>query len=289
MRSYLDGNDKKNEIRLLFRHPLHKNKVIVILEGKTDVKLFRSLLNSQYISLETFDGKNSLVEIMNEMVFEYPNRLFAICDADFLHLGAEYDIYERNSVFLTDYHDVEMMLFCSRSLDNYVNEYSLPEVVDFMKNYLYENAMEAAYFIGIIRWLNDIEDLGLRFEGLNFRSFIDIDRTGITVSEEDLIDEILRRSNNLESHVSASFLMGRISELRAEARDQLQVNCGHDVTKIVSMVYQGSWVSSERNMDQRKVESALRIGYQVSDFIQTELFRKLNSAFVKSGLAASIC
>lgn len=289
MRGYIDENDKKNEIRLLFRHPLYKNKAIVIVEGKSDIRLFRSLLNTQFISLETFDGKTPLLSAMADMISEYPDRLFAICDADYIRLCEECSTYEDNYIFLTDYHDAELMLINSNSLSMYIDEYSSPDMVAFLKSNLFEIVMDAAYPIGIARWLSTKEDLGLRFDGLNFRSFVDIKHSVVSINERDLIDEILRKSTGLKPYVTADYLFDSMRELMDQDKCQLQINCGHDVTKIISMIYQSGWASIERTMDQRKVESALRIGYRTVEFTQTQLYAKLNAAFANSGLAESIC
>lgn len=289
LRRYIDVNDKKNEIRLLFRHPLYRNKAIVIVEGKSDISLFRSLINTQHVKLESFDGKDPLLSTMIELHSEYPNRIFAICDADYIHVNSEENIYEAHSVFLTDYHDAEIMLINSCALKMYIDEYSSSEAVDFLKSSLFEMAMEAAYSIGLIRWLNYREDLGLRFDGMNFRHFVDIRPQEILINESDLVQEVLRVSTNLDVHVTSDYLIDSIQRLNDENKCQLQINCGHDVTKIISMVYQKNWASLETNMNQRKVESALRIGFRVDEFIQTQLFAKLNEAFKKSEIAESIC
>ncbi len=289
MRSYIDANDKKNEIRLLFRHPLYRNKAIVIVEGKSDISLFRGLLNTQHVKLESFDGKEPLLSAMIELSGEYENRIFAICDADYIHVNGEENIYESHSVFLTDHHDAEIMLINSCALKMYIDEYSSNEMVEFFKSSLFDMAMEAAYSIGLIRWLNYQEDLGLRFDGINFRRFVDIRQREILVNEDDLVHEVLRVSTSLDAHVTSDYLIHSIRRMRDESKCQMQINCGHDVTKIISMVYQKNWASQETNMNQRKVESALRIGFRVDEFIQTQLFVKLNEAFKTSGIAESIC
>lgn len=289
MRNYIDSNDKKNEIRLLFRHPLYRDKAIVIVEGNTDVNLFRSLLNTQHIKLETFDGKSPLLSAMLELKDEYPDKIFAICDADYLNLEGGADLYETNSIFLTDHHDAEIMLLDSCSLKMYIDEYSANDSIEFLRSNLFEMAMEAAYTIGLLRWINHREDLGLRFKGINFRSFIDIKHEEITVNEEELVNEVMRVSANEGLGITNNQLLASIRSMRAHNECQLQVNCGHDVTKIISMVYQKNWASQDTNMSQIKVESALRIGFRVDEFVQTNLYSRLNEAFKKSNIAESIC
>lgn len=279
MRKYIDENDKKNEIRLLFKHPLYKDKIIMVVEGKSDIKLFRGLFNTEMIKLESIDGKNNILGAMSDLADEYPKRILAISDADHSHLTADGIDYERLCVYLTDYHDAEIMLVNSPSLEYFVNEYSSPESLDELKADLLSMVLDAAYPIGLLRWLNSVEDLGLRFEGINFRTFIDVETMRVSVDEIALIDEVIRRSSKLEDTVTSEYLINSLVKYREKNGCKLQVSCGHDVTKIISIIYQTRWASLELNMDHRKVESALRIGFQKRHFMATNLYKKIESFF----------
>lgn len=226
---------------------------------------------------------------MESLVVEFPNRIFAVCDADYSHLNGESDRFEGFSVFLTDYHDAEMMLVNSASLLRYVDEYSRHDAFEYLRENLFRTVMDAAYPVGILRWLNCNEELNLRFEGLNFNHFISVDEMSASIDESKLIEAVMEKSNNRKSHVTVEYLRRSMGELKRREENLLQVNCGHDVTKIISLVYQSRRASVERNMDQRKVESALRIGYGKEEFFCSSLYNKLNEAFSRSGLSGAIC
>ncbi len=85
MRKYIDQVDKKNEIRLLFKHPSYKDKTIIVVEGDSDIKIFRKLIQHANIKIESIDGKKDLVEVMKQLSIEFPEKIFGICDADFDH------------------------------------------------------------------------------------------------------------------------------------------------------------------------------------------------------------
>lgn len=193
MRGYIDENDKKNEIRLLLNHPLYTGKIIIVVEGKSDIKLFRNVLDASNIGLETLDGRLKLINVMESLLEEYPNRLYAICDADFVHLSGEEELYESRSIYLTDYHDAELMMLKSPALAAFIDEYSSDGNIRLLHKELLSIAFGAAYTVGLLRWINDEKDLGIRFEGLNFNRFIDIEEMNIGLDEDELIQDLLDR------------------------------------------------------------------------------------------------
>lgn len=275
MRDYIDENDKKNEIRLLFKHPLYKNKVIVVVEGKSDVRLFRSIIESERIKIETIDGKKDLVSIMKVLSVEFPHQILAICDADHDHLLEASNERKEYSVYVTDYHDAEVMMLNSLSLKSFIQEYSSFNNIEYLQSELMNSVLVSSYSIGILRWINTAEELNINFKGLNFNKFISVNKINVTVDIKTLIDELLTRSPSKPSYVTNEFLNGKIEEYNSKQGCDLQVCCGHDITNIISIIYRQKWASLETNMDSKKVESALRVGYQREFFKNTELYENI--------------
>lgn len=289
MRSYIDENDKKNEIRLLFRHSLYKDKVIIIVEGQSDIRLFRGLLGSENVKLETIDGKRNLVNAMKELTEEFPLRIHAIADSDHDRLTGASAELENYSIYLTDEHDAEVMMLSSPSLGNFISEYSSIENVDTISKNLLSKTFSAAYSIGLIRWINTEEELNLKFRGLNFGQFIDVSKTEIQLDVEVLIQELLKRSTKKSEKATHEFINSKLEEFEAREACKLQVCSGHDLTNIIAMVYRQRWASLDINMDVKKVEASLRLGYQPSFFKDTKLFLDLKSALANSGLVPEMC
>lgn len=275
MRSYIDENDKKNEIRLLFNHPLYKDKIIIALEGGSDIKLFRSVLSNINIKFEHIDGKSILISAMNELVKEFPKRIAAICDADYDHLGGKSKTLENLCIYVTDHHDAEIMMLCSPALQSFIQEYSAHENIQDLESGVFDAAFGAAYSIGILRWINNEERLNLKFRKLNFNLFVDINCLNVEVNMNVLIDELLKRSANKEAHATKEYLLNKLEEYRSFDACRLQVCCGHDITNIIAIIYRQRWASTELNMDQRKVESSLRLGFQREYFTETDLYKNI--------------
>ena len=119
MRQYIDANDKRNEIRLLFRHPSYKDKIIIVVEGNSDIKLFRKLIQDDRIKIESIDGKKDLIKVMKELSVEYPDKILGICDADFDHLIGIAEERRKYSVYVTDNHDIEIMMLLSPAIHSF--------------------------------------------------------------------------------------------------------------------------------------------------------------------------
>lgn len=275
MRSYVDENDKKNEIRLLFRHPLYKDKVIIVVEGYSDVRLFRGILDYENIKLETIDGKRNLINAMKDLVGEFPRRIMAICDADHDHLSGDAEKRAEYSVFVTDHHDAEIMMLNSPALISFIDEYSSFENREELHSCLLNSAFDAAYTLGLLRWINTEENLTLKFKGLNFNQFVSVEKVRIDLDVDVLINSLLIRSSNKSAIATKDYLLGKIKEYRGRNSCELQVSCGHDLTNIIAIVFRQRWASVEINIDHGKVESALRLGYQKEYFQTTKLFNKV--------------
>ncbi|MBL1377410.1 DUF4435 domain-containing protein [Zobellella iuensis] len=289
MRSYIDENDKKNEIRMLFNHPLYKDKIICIVEGKSDTRLFRKLLKHDRLKIESIDGKKDLVKVMKELSVEIPEQILAICDADQDHLTGSVNTYEDISVFITDHHDVETLMINSPSFEFFINEYSSNDKVEQFSAELSDKVFEAAYTLGLLRWINYSEELNLKFRGLNFNEFIDVTNFSINFDLDSLLQILFLRSKSKSENVTEEFLKDKIQEYKNKGACKLQVCCGHDLTNIIAIVYRNRWASLDTNMDKNKVESSLRLGYRHEFFANTNLARQLNAFLSNHQIELTAC
>src|SRR5580693_6880159 len=106
--------DKLNELKLDISHPNSIGKVFVLLEGESDVRLFRKLFNLENCKVENIPGGNpKLEECVQTLIANYA-LVIGIRDADFIHLN---NIpYQKANIFLTDFHDIEMVMISTDEL-----------------------------------------------------------------------------------------------------------------------------------------------------------------------------
>lgn len=283
MRRYLDPVTKANEIRLLLKHPSHKDNLIIVLEGETDIRLFRSLLKAENISLESVDGKRDLIQVIEELNNDSSGSVIGICDADYDHIMQLAEEREKSGVYLTDVHDAEMMMLESSALKSFIDEYSIQGNHVELSERLKDSVLSASYRIGILRLINIQEHLNINFKGLNFNSFVSISKLEIDVDIDILIDLLLVRSKKLKVGTTKEYLKEKYREYLGYDFPDVQLCCGHDVTNIIAMVYSQKWASCERSLNREKVEAALRIGYTMDDFCKTKLFENIKRAAKRFG------
>ena len=93
MRKHLDENDTIGDIRLKRHHPMETDTVWVLLEGDSDVRLYRKLIDSHNVEVKQAyssggSGLASLKKVLKVLREDDQNdRVVGIRDADFLHLN----------------------------------------------------------------------------------------------------------------------------------------------------------------------------------------------------------
>ncbi len=283
MKKYLDSSSKTNEIRLLLKHPSYKESLIVVLEGGTDVRLFRSLLSSSSVCFESVNGKVDLINVMRDLKCEDKLPVIAICDADFDHIREITNERELLDIYLTDTHDAETMLVDSPALRSFIDEYTNHDNHSEIVGQLKDSVLSTAYEIGLFRLVNIQENFNLNMKRMNYNSFIDVNKLLIELDVDQFLTHVVSRSASIKDGVDKELILDRYRIEKKSNHSILQVCCGHDIASIIAMVYSQRWVSCVSNVNKDKVESALRIAYTIDHFKETSLFQKLLKATAKYG------
>lgn len=266
-----DLETKLVEIRLSIQHPQNQDKVFVLLEGKTDIKLFRKIFSNDYTDTSSLIGKNKVVEALQTLHNESFTQVIGIKDADFEHLENTPII---DNLFMTDYHDMEIEMIESNALNAVICEFSSSDEYyrKFLKN-LKNNIYDISLEIGYARWHNEREKSKLKFERLNFNKFIEVKKCEINFTMDNFLDSLIQHSTNTST--SNLELKHGINKLKVMSQDKLQISNGHDLTKLIAMLVSKQDNSDKYNTNQRKIEESLRLSYTINDFKNTELFGKL--------------
>lgn len=59
MRQYLEPDDIINNIKLLLKHPFYSDKLILVVEGKNDIRFFDHYLTMRILRLNLLMVKNN--------------------------------------------------------------------------------------------------------------------------------------------------------------------------------------------------------------------------------------
>lgn len=272
MRKYLNERDTINSILLDSRHPLKTNSVWILVEGESDLKIFRKLLNHKNVEVNIAYGNTGLDCSIKELSAKI-NRVAGIRDADFMHLDG---ISEKASnIFLTDYHDVEIMMIASdATLSSIMNEYcsrTIPNIQEFRLK-----IMSSIKFLGTLRWYNNKWICKFNFEGLGLGKIYDGQR--MLLDREACINEINKRS----SSKTQDALLNKIEELSNATDDLLNLCNGHDLTHSIAIYCNAQ---NKKGVSGETIERGLRIAYSVAEFQKTVLWKSLRNWFCKYGIS----
>jgi 5S rRNA maturation endonuclease (ribonuclease M5) len=265
MREQITPDRIANSIRLLCQD--HEG-VFLIVEGHSDRLIYERLVNKQEVRVTIASGKNNAIKALSILEKENFCRVFAVIDADFSRI--EQQIPDSNHLFLTDEHDLEMMLIKSAAFDKLLKERGSEEKIAAFSKDIRETLLKLGQEIGKLRLLSLRNELNLKFEGLKFGKFIDKEKLSINIDE--LIRSIKNHSQKLS--LDEQQIKQDLSVISDENHDPWQLCCGHDFISILAIAL---WkVLGTRNANDVKkedLERDLRLAYELSYFYQTQIYQ----------------
>ncbi len=258
----ITDQDQINALRLDIENPIREHEVYVCFEGETDVQLFRKFFNLDNCLLEYVPGGKSGVEkFVTERSGKIPLTI-GIRDADFLHL--ENKTPSHPNIFLTDKHDMEMVLVSFDEIFSAI----LFEYTQFKREehkVVRENILKAIRVVGYLRWLNEIEVLEIKFDIIDFGSIFN--EKSFQFDEKELLSMIIKRSPNAKIK-DASLLLSKINQLMDVNHDLFQLCNGHDFMKVLSV-----YLKPMKQVKPSDLESKFRIAFTIQHYQSTNLYR----------------
>lgn len=255
-----------NSIRLLRGD--HEG-VFLIVEGHSDKLIYERLVNKQEVRVTIASGKNNAIKALSILEKEDNfRRVVAVIDADFSRI--EQQIPDSNNLFLTDEHDWEMMLIKSAAFDKLLKERGSEEKIKAFTEDIRETLLKLGQEIGKLRWLSLRNKLDLKFEGLNFKNFID--QKNLSINIDKLIISIKNHSQKLS--LDEQQIKQDLSVISDENHDPWQLCCGHDFISILAIALckvLGTWNANDVKTE--VLERELRLAYELSYFYQTQIYQ----------------
>jgi hypothetical protein len=195
-------------------------------------------------------------------------------DADFCHL--EKDCPRTVNLFLTDYHDLEIGLIFSNAFCKVLGELGSEEKLrnaagggrtDALRKIL----LAATAPLGALRWLNKSKSYSLKFDGINFSTFVDKSR--LHVDTEAMCRAVCQgcRKDTLikQAVIEVRGILGK-------GHDQKQLCCGHDMVEVMGIALRKFWGTQEAcEVSEERLARSLRLAYKMEDFARTQLHEAL--------------
>lgn len=259
----------------------------LLVEGETDIKLYRKFTNTELSKVNVCFGKDRMREVHSILLERGFNKMAGIRDADFIRVNGKFSDDYNESIFITDCHDSEGMIFKSDAFFSFLTEVvKTNHLDDFMKNkgcirkYIYELANP----IACLRLANKRFNLGLAFkpasqEGntIKFKKFI-CEKTASYLGHEKLINTVVEYSSNRGSVISdRKTIIEKLEEILALKLSIEEVSNGHDLAEITYMICSKILKSNHPSLkNSASVESMLRLSFSKIEFSKTCLHSKLH-------------
>ncbi|MEY6641582.1 DUF4435 domain-containing protein [Klebsiella pneumoniae] len=277
LRDALGEDDWLSSMMLLFRNEMHKHNILIIVEGITDIKFFNAYrLDNRFIYESPENGKREVISAVNQLREAGNDAVYGICDADFDGLSG----ISHNGVFFTDAHDLEMMLVKGGVVDKFIMTHTERKLIQgnlaevFCRD-VKINILCACYRLGLLKWFNYLNHSKLNFKGMNYREFININKTEVIVDDMEYIRYVLTRSTAVAEQLNAGVLLEGMRKLELMSPEHFSICNGHDFTCILKMMYETD-ISVNRNMRLDEIDNYLRLCYDQPTFKTTRLHTSLN-------------
>lgn len=267
-------------IAQLVRGNMDKNKVIIAVEGDSDLRLDIKLFN-EHAKIEPMYGKLNLLNLDSELYNVFSKNLIAIKDADFDHLNGINPPHK--NVFLTDKHDIEMTMIDGEIIESILAEYiskadNYTELCDGQNliNKLAENLKDYSY----IKWKNDVDNGHINFDAVRMKELgVANSPASFTKALGIIYSKECNSRGEVEKIRDADMALFKDEH---SCEDLALLVCGHDFC--ASMV---EWIRSIPNslsgLSKDGLERIIRMLYTPAKFHNTNLYRSIHAWEQKYG------
>jgi hypothetical protein len=260
----------------------------LIVEGNSDFALYRKFVVTQFCQIEIAFGYQNVLDVISELSNRGFHDAIGLIDTDFRLLDEEVPTVP--DVIVTDFHDLDLMIFMSEALETILAHYAKPNKIDALlaelqvgdiRSIFLELALPLAY----LKWANKHHNFGLVFKPLtadgkplNVSKFISVDTLEFK-GYDDMIKTVIDYSSN-KSEVTAT--LDKISQLTKEmvnkSNDMLQLCNGHDVVSIFALSLRKKLSNLNANaVTSKHLENELIFSYDSRYFEQTDLYKRIKS------------
>jgi hypothetical protein len=284
MREEADVNYYWDEFKFVL-DAIKSTQIIVLVEAEANCLFFKNLLDKQTCKFFATNGFENLLFILEKYKTDAKILVLGIIDADFRRINGNITVLE--NLFMTDYHDTEIMMSFSGAWKKLLNKYSQETKLE---NFEKQNQTNLRDFLlktlkklSLIRLINEKQKLELKFKSSIKGGFKYIDYDDFVNSNtlEIDLDKLLKTIENKSQ--KTGFLTQNI-QFKADLQGLLEQNFdlkelsnGHDLMNILALSLSkaiGNYASSSK-ISASQLENDLILAYHFTDFQQTNLYADL--------------
>ena len=278
MREYIDGRDVANTVMMLataFRG------TIAVVEGITDRRLYGKFFDKDNVEVVIAHSKTNVRNAVKEVyTFRGNKSIIGIVDSDLDRLNGR-----KNSppIFPTDTRDSEALMLKSGAYEDIIEEYGDPDRLEaFQDRYgdVRDAVLTAAYPIGLLMYISELNGFGLSFKELDFDRFID--RRDMRCDTRRMAETVFANSRPLRQITVKNIMQMMSAE---EKHDMWEVCRGHDLMAVMAIGLRYIFGSYNcKDMTDSQLSGAFRLAFDRDDMVSTDLYRESSEWCAAKGL-----
>lgn len=258
----------------------------LIVEGSTDFKLYNKFISQSDVRIKQSFGCEKVkltVQILNQRGF---TRKIGIIDSDFNKILC--NEIKTEGVFLTDDHDIEVMMFRTSALEMvaaiYVDSIKSAAFFKSIKQDLRSTVLNIAKKIAYLKLANKKHTLGLVFKPndvdgnqVRYSDFIDVKKF-IFKNDKSMITSIMNYSRcKSEGLKTEQEINKRFIDEQLISYNIYQLVNGHDIVNILYIFFKKTMRTKNKMLqDQNAIEDSLVMSFEYEFFKETDLYNDID-------------
>jgi len=239
----LSPQEKLNELRLYVNDSSQIRRTLIFVEGISDIRFYRKLFNST----------NTKVELVPSGGGRPPVELN----------------YEEDPIFLTDGHDLEMMLLSNEEVfSSIANYYALGADSDSIRNLVYR----LLHDISLIKLINKELGYNMKFKGFGFMHLLNVN--GVTVNLDQFLRVVIAKGEE-NCTITIADVKAELLTRHDIEYDWQELTNGHDYVRTLAHIFREKY--GHNGLPDTTIESAIQIAYTKEYFKMTQLYQKLQT------------
>lgn len=254
----------------------------VFVEGGGDFKLWRNFMQKSHTKVTICNGCEKVIEA-TMLGNEKGIRCFGIIDRDFRSILGSENLPE--NIFITDEHDIEMMICHTDSLGKVLNNYDSSHKIDVFEDEqgpVRDHVLSLSDQIGYLKLLDKRIGLNIILKKTDkdgdivlpsYEKFLN--KQCQIKSLEEMIRYLIQWSENRGKKANKSLeeVIQAYQEEAATRQDSWQLSNGHDFAYLLAYFVHHKIGCKKKT--QQEIESELVLAYEHDFFMQTAMFRSM--------------
>lgn len=274
MLAYINPSTLIAQVRMSRRK--NQNQTYLVVEGESDIKLFRNIIEKRNCNIFPLDGKDKVVSAMKLANSQCVKGVVGIADRDYdMLLNKDEDI---GNLFFTDTHDIETMILKTSAFEKFQNEYGNDKNIEQFEKKQSKTVLQAIIdigrYIGCLRLVSAKYKYNFSFKDIEIRTYIN---NQLEFDKDSYLNQVLYISKKTSERDT---IIQKIDYELRQNYDIWHLCRGHDLTQIIAAFFSNGCKntlgnSSAAHIGSNHVEIYLRAAYSIEMFYRTKLYHKL--------------